>query len=465
MHSRTLLAALHMEGGHHPSRTLVVESIPQAVRFVHIKVELPPLMQQLRLNAVPRPTPQRSNTPKVLLYSHDTYGLGHLRRNLAIAAHLLRRSQPFSALLLTGSPVVSSWPMPKGLQVQALPPVVKTGAEKYKARDGAWSFTEIKTRRESVILDAVIRYRPDVFLVDHAPAGMKGELLNALAFIRAEMPATRTVLGLRDIIDSPQTVRSLWREQDVYQLLETAYDHILVYGSRHLFDSVTAYDFPAPIAAKTRFCGYITRRDSDEAAPGTAAVRVQPMPPARPVIVVTAGGGGDGFPLLRAYLDALDELPCNATQSIIVAGPLMAAEERRALELAASRRPDVSMIFYTTELTQMIRDADLVVAMAGYNTTAEILAARKPAILVPRGAPRMEQRLRATLLSNLGLAWAIQPDEDLVARLAALIRDALAGARPPRNGSDAVDLGGVHRVGSALDDLLATSGNAIGATL
>jgi len=387
------------------------------------------------------------------MYSHDTFGLGHLRRNLAIATHLLRRSQPFSALLLTGSPVVESWPMPAGLQVQALPPVVKTGAEEYASRDSSFSFAAVKERREAVILESVIRYRPDVFLIDHAPAGMKGELLEALAFIREEMPATRIVLGLRDILDSAETVRSQWREQNVYQLLETAYDHILVYGSRHLFDPVREYDIPGSIAAKIRYCGYIARNDSKVISTlgnfqGTSPVS------GLPVVLVTAGGGGDGYPLLSAYLRALDRIPHNVAQSIIVPGPLMAVEEQRALELAAAQRPDVRIILFTTELAELIRSSDLVVSMAGYNTTAEILVAKKPAILVPRGAPRMEQRLRATLLSNLGLAWAIQPEEDLVTRLADLVLGALAGAKPPCNDWNAVDLGGVHRVGSTLDDLL-----------
>ena len=396
--------------------------------------------------------PLPGRRPRVLLYSHDTFGLGHLRRNLAIAAHLLRRSQPFSASLLTGSPVAAAWPMPAGLEVEALPPVVKTGTEEYASRDRFFSFVTVKARREAVIQERVMRYRPDVFLVDHAPAGMKGELRKTLAFIREEMPATQTVLGLRDIIDSPEAVRSLWREQNIYQLLETAYDQILVYGCRHLFDSVRAYDFPAAVAAKTRYCGYIARNDSN--VPAVNRLRMAPPASGRPVILVTVGGGGDGYPLLSAYLRALDCIPHDVAQSIIVPGPLMAIEERRALELAAVQRPDVHMIFFSTGLVELIRSADLVVAMGGYNTIVEILVAKKPAILVPRGAPRMEQRMRAKLMSNLGLAWVIQPEENLITRLAELIQGALAGARPLCNCWNAVDLEGVHRVGNVLDDLL-----------
>ena len=409
-------------------------------------------MDENYLTTARRNMPPPSGSPRVLLYSHDTFGLGHLRRNLAIAAHLLQRSHPFSALLLTGSPVVASWPMPAGLEVQSLPPVVKTGAEEYASRDASFSFEAVKAERESVILDSLIRYCPDVFLVDHAPAGMKGELLKALAFIREEMPTTRTVLGLRDIIDSPEVVRDLWREQNIYQLLETSYDHILVYGSSHLFNAVEAYEFPPTLAAKTCYCGYIASNVGN--APTAEIIPVASQASGVPVILVTAGGGGDGYPLLSAYLRALDSIPHNAVQSIIVPGPLMALEDRRALELAAAQRPDVRMVFFTTELAELIRCSDLVVAMAGYNTTAEILVAQKPSILVPRGAPRKEQRLRATLLSNLGLAWVIQPEEDLVARLAELVQAALSGARPPCNDWNAVDLGGVHRVGNALDRLL-----------
>src|SRR5262249_60889770 len=165
-----------------------------------------------------------------------------------------------------------------------------------------------------------------------------------------------------------------------------------------------------------------------------------------PMTLVTVGRAGDGYPLLLAYLCALDSIFHYAPQSIIVTGPFMPIEKRRALELAAARRPGVRIISVTTELRELICRADLVVAMAGYNTTVEILVAKKRAILVPRAAPRMEQRLRATLLSNMGLASVVQPEEDMVVRLAELIQAALAGARQPRHDSNAMDLSAVHPV-------------------
>jgi predicted glycosyltransferase len=405
---------------------------------------------------------RRSARPKVLLYSHDTFGLGHLRRNLAIATHLLQRNQPFAVRLLTGSPVAGSWPMPAGLEVQALPPVVKTGAEEYAARDRSSSFAAVRMRRVALILQSVLDYRPDVLLVDHAPAGMKSELLGALAFIRAEMPHTRTVLGLRDIVDSPKIVRQLWRDEGIYALLDSLYDQILVYGNWELFDAVHEYGLPDAVAAKARYCGYVV-----EAAPETAAAasaRVARSRSARQMILVTAGGGGDGFPLLQAYLQALGATPHGAAESVLVTGPLMDPEQRRTLENLAAPRRDVRLIDHSTELTELIRGAALVVAMAGYNTTAEILAAKKPAILVPRPAPRAEQRLRATLIAALGLAWVVQPEEDLVVRLRALVQGALAGQRPEGLERRGFDLAGTRRIGDALDALLQSETASIEAT-
>ncbi|NDU92655.1 MAG: hypothetical protein G3I10_08630, partial [Ferrovum sp.] len=255
---------------------------------------------------------------KVVLYSHDTFGLGHLRRNLAIASRLLRCDGRFSVHLLTGSPVIRQWNLPRGLRIHALPPVVKTGAEQYAARDGNQLFGMVKGYREALILKVILRHRPDIFLVDHAPAGMNGELLSTLALIRRELPNTRTIIGLRDILDSPSVVQKLWHEQEIYALLEQAYDDIFVYGSRNLFDVAEGYGMTSSLATRIRYCGHVV---AAPAAHGGSTCSEQQVcwnpdrPQGRPVVLVTAGGGGDGFFLMDAYLQALEHLPVGSVHS------------------------------------------------------------------------------------------------------------------------------------------------------
>jgi predicted glycosyltransferase len=379
--------------------------------------------------------------PKVFLYSHDTYGLGHLRRNLAIAENLLARKPAFAVRLLTGSPVIASWTLPDGLDVTALEPVVKTGVETYAPRNSALPFTLVKAYREALILRAVIEERPDILLVDHAPAGMNAELLSTLAFIRREMPGTQLILGLRDILDSPETVREIWREQGIIPLLEHLYDRVLVYGSRALFDVVEEYGVPAHIAAKFSYCGYVSR-PTKRAAP---VATDQP-----PTVLVTAGGGEDGYFLMEAYLKALAMMPPGRARSRIVTGPLMSAVQRQALDALAAGDPGIEITASTTDLPTLLEHADLVVAMGGYNTCVEVVASGKPAILVPRAAPRAEQRMRATMFERLGLVWSLEPGPELDARLARLVESILArtAVQAPRR---ALDLDGASRVGDLFE--------------
>jgi predicted glycosyltransferase len=170
----------------------------------------------------------------------------------------------------------------------------------------------------------------------------------------------------------------------------------------------------------------------------------------RPVVLVTAGGGGDGFFLMDAYLQSLARLAAVGFYSVIVTGPLMAAHEKAALRALAAARPDVELVDHTTNLVPSLEAAHLVVAMAGYNTSAEIIAARKRAILVPRAAPRAEQRMRANLLDKLGVVRSVEPGPDLVQRLAALLPVAVAEPLPPDRAWASLDLNGAERVAEHL---------------
>lgn len=393
---------------------------------------------------------------KVFLYSHDTFGLGHLRRNLAITRRLLETPGQFGVHLLTGSPVIDRWALPPGLNVHALPPVVKIGAERYEPRDKKCCFGLTKGYREALIMKLVLRHQPDVFLVDHAPAGMNGELLGALALMRREMPRTRVMLGLRDILDCPSIVQETWREQDIHRLLDQAYDDILVYGSRAHFDVVENYGITGQVASRVRYCGHVVT------GPDTGAAAEAGDPPlglpcwneeraaGREVVLVTAGGGGDGYFLMRAYLDALPAAPDANRYSVIVTGPLMSDEESRSLQRLAHGRSDVELLDYTTDLVPSLRAADLVVAMAGYNTSAEIIAERKKAILVPRAAPRAEQRLRAGQLARMGVVRSVEAGPDLAAALAEMVPAVLAEPPPPPAAWAALDLKGADRVAEYL---------------
>lgn len=405
----------------------------------------------LRRRPAAIPTAQsRHSNPRLLIYGHDTYGLGHLRRNLTIATALTRAYPDLSILLLTGSPAMQHFPLPTNVDYVKLPAVVKVADEDYHARSLRMQPAEIAQMRAALVREAVSNFAPDVLLVDHAPIGMKGELLPALRELRQTRPQARTVLGLRDIIDEPERVRAAWAEQDIYQSLERFYDAILVYGVPDVMNMVEEYGFPPEVAAKTRYCGYLPRERSS-----AAPMREAFCAPGERLVVVAAGGGGDGYPLLRAYLAA--QATAAAPQRVacvMVTGPFMPATERSELAAMAAQHERVRLIEFTDDMLGLMQSADVVVCMGGYNTMCEVLSVGARAVVAPRAAPRREQLLRATAFEQLGLIYMIQPDALTPDTLARQVAEALDTTEEHAR-SSASALAGFVAAG-ALDGLNAT---------
>ncbi len=377
---------------------------------------------------------------RILLYSHDTYGLGHLRRNLAIAGHLLRTIDQLQVVLVSGSPVASRFSLPRGLQIVSLPPVVKVAPEAYNARDNEIGFGVVSRARAAIIADVARRFRPDVLLVDHAPLGMKGELLPTFETLRRDVPGARIVLGLRDVLDDPDDVRRAWDAEGILARIEQVYDRILVYGSPDILDAASAYGIVGSARERVSYCGYISRVDE------------RPLAFPRPVapsgaryVLGTAGGGEDGFEALLATVQAATALDLDA---LIVAGPLMHREGRERLVADAAKAGGrVQVVDFVPDMDEAMAGASAIVTMGGYNTLCEAVASGVPTVVIPRTWPRREQAIRARLFEERGLVRVVEPGDDLAGRLAPRLREALGDRRRLVPG---IDLHGARRVREAL---------------
>jgi len=385
--------------------------------------------------------------PRILLYSHDTYGLGHLRRSLAVADQLARTLLGAHQLLLTGSMVAGAFSLPPRLDMIKLPALSKRSNGQYKARALPTSLQETIAWREQMILQAAIAFKPDLLLVDKTPAGVHDELLPTLRHLKTWSPDTRLALGMRDIEDDPEATRAEWAERGVPHLQDEVYDRILYYGWQEVFDPISSYQMSERAAAKLVECGYVS---SPAATRSAQAVRRELDAHDKPLVVATAGGGGDGYKILRTYLEMQSGWPGEAPfHSLVVTGPLMPQGKRRLLRQAA-RTGGLTLVEFTPDLLSYVAAADLVVSMAGYNTVCEILSLGARSLLIPRMRPRSEQQLRAELLAERGLVRMLLPDDLSPDRLAAEVVAALATPRPAAT----LDMGGLARVSQAIADLL-----------
>jgi predicted glycosyltransferase len=383
--------------------------------------------------------PDRHGSTLALLYCHDTFGLGHLRRTLSLVEGLHDRRPDVSQLVATGSPLAHAFRLPERVDYLKLPSIAKVGAD-YTARSLSVSLEEVTALRSDILAAAAKWLRPQLVVVDNVPTGLRGELLPALRELRRS-GATRLVLGLRDIVDEPERVRRAWTRDGSYELLDEAYDRILVYGHLHVFDAAAEYGFSAAARAKTRYVGYVGRREP--------AVRRRTD---RALVLVTAGGGADGFPLLRTALESRARASLSDARWVVVTGPFLPPHQHDELAGLAGLLPDTDLIEFAPDLPALIASADVVVSMGGYNSVCEILAARRPAVIVPRVEPRLEQLLRARALERRGLVRVVHPENLTVTELALKVDELLANGAA--SGED-VDLSGLERAAAELDSLLA----------
>jgi predicted glycosyltransferase len=346
---------------------------------------------------------------RLLVYSHDAYGLGNIRRMLAICESLLKDIPGLSILLLSGSPMMQGFRLPKGLDYIKLPCLNRgeTGniATKYLQTDSE----QIIQLRSDLILSAAVHFKPDLFLVDKKPFGLQNEIKKTIKYLRSWCPKTKIVLLLRDILDAPAKTIAEWQKTGFHAAVEKYYDQLLVVGSPEVFDFVQEYQLPPAIAGKVKFCGYMGRPQGRQ---DRNAIRqeLQVLPEER-LVVVTPGGGEDGYPMIHNYLLGQALLSANHNiKSLIISGPEMSVAEREKLSELAEQCPHVQMVEFTDDLISYLAAADTIVSMGGHNTICEILSAQKPAVVIPRVRPSQEQLVRTEKMTQLGLFKAVHPD-------------------------------------------------------
>jgi predicted glycosyltransferase len=305
--------------------------------------------------------------------------------------------------------------------------------------------------RRDIILSAAQNFHPDALIVDHTPAGLKGEVVPTLRAFAEESPRrTRLVLGLRDILDEAPRVRESWSRDQVYGLLDRYYDLILVYGQRDVYDVVTEYRLSPRAAAKTRYVGYLRREPG--ARPPEDIRRELGLRTDR-LVVVTAGGGGDGYELMRTVLEGLRGMAqAPRFDCLLIGGPLMDPDEREIVVSIVRTLPNAQFLEFTRDMASYLAAADVVVSMGGYNAVCEALSAERPTIIVPRVQPRQEQLLRAQALQRRGVARMLHPDELSADRLVDEVTSLLDHPQGP---GALVDMNGLPGVAAEVDAILA----------
>jgi predicted glycosyltransferase len=344
----------------------------------------------------------RLDSARLLIYSHDTFGLGHLRRCRTIAHWLVEQYKGLSVLILSGSPIIGSFDFRARVDFVKIPGIIKLYNGEYTPLGRHLDLKETLSIRASIIRHTAEAFNPDLFLVDKEPLGLKGEVRDTLSMLKAN--GTSLVIGLRDVMDEPSVLRAEWDKRSVMPVLEKIYDEIWVYGLPQVHDPLSELDVPQAVRDKMIFTGYLPRT-----APSwpslSPAVEME-----EPYLLVTAGGGGDGGAMMDWVLSAYEIEPDLPWSAVLVLGPFMPSAEQEELQERTARLDNVQAITFDSHLELLMEKCAGMVAMGGYNTFCEILSFDKPAVIVPRTQPRREQLIRAERAQDLGLARRLSGD-------------------------------------------------------
>jgi len=340
---------------------------------------------------------------RVLIYSHDTFGLGHLRRCQTIAHALVQRFEHLSVLILSGSPIIGSFDFRSRVDFVRVPGVIKLRNGEYTPLNLHIDIERTLTMRASIIRHTADVFDPDIFIVDKEPLGLRGEVLDTLKLLKPR--GTRLVLGLRDVMDEPRLLAPEWERKNAVPALRDFYDEIWVYGLPQICDPLEGISLPQSVRRKMVYTGYLARE-----APRTSANLRLPELTRRPYLLVTTGGGGDGESLVDWVLRAYEHDRLLPYPALIVLGPFMSPDRQSEFIERAARLKRVETITFHNHLEALVGRAAGVVAMGGYNTFCEVLSLNKRALIIPRTVPRLEQFIRASRAADLGLVSMLADD-------------------------------------------------------
>ena len=361
---------------------------------------------------------------RILIYSHDSFGLGHLRRCRAIAHSLVDAHSSLSVLILSGSPIIGSFDFRSRVDFVRIPGVIKLRNGEYVSLNLHIDIEETLAMRSSIIRHTAEIFDPDMLIVDKEPLGLRGEARPTLDLLRAR--GVPLVLGLRDVMDEPSALESEWERKHAVPALSSYYNEIWIYGLPQICDPLQGLDLPASVRRRMVYTGYLRRN-----APAAVA-SPEPLNLADgEFLLATAGGGGDGDALIDWVLSAYEHDPGGLPPVLLVFGPFMLPELQAAFAARAGSLPKVRTLTFDVRLENLMARAAGVVAMGGYNTFCEILSFDKPALIVPRTVPRMEQFIRARRAAELGLVSVLPEDDNRdPKRMAAALLQLMQQPRP-----------------------------------
>ncbi|MBT3361412.1 MAG: glycosyl transferase [Rhodospirillales bacterium] len=352
---------------------------------------------------------------RILIYVQHLLGIGHLKRAAAIA-----RASAATGAHVT---VAIGGHMAPGMEfgdaeIYQLPCVSAADDgftvlldERGQPIDEDW-----RMRRREALLACFDATRPDVMVLELYPFGRRQfrfELLPLLERAATLANPPRIACSVRDILVSKARPE---RNREIVDIINKYFDAVLVHGDPELIPFAQTFPAAREIENKIRYTGYVVNGTHADFERTSEAGEV----------IVSAGGGSVGEPLLRAAIAARAMSSAAEIPWRVLSGPNLPNDVFEDMKNSAPA--GVTIERHRDDFPALLANCHLSISQAGYNTVMDILMAHARAIVVPfAGGKESEQTVRAKLLAERGCLKMIDPAELGPKILAAKIDEALAG--------------------------------------
>jgi predicted glycosyltransferase len=378
----------------------------------------------------------------VLIAVTHLLGSGHLVRAAQLARALAEGG--FAVTLASGGVPLRDMAGEPFACVQ-LPPVKVEGLDFRRLLDEVGAPIEAGrlARRRAMLAALATTLKPDVVVTEHFPFGRRQlaeEFLTLITAARAANPSALVLASARDVLVTPRPERIAEAEQR----LSSLFDGVLIHGDRDFLPLDVSWPVSPDLAERLHYTGYLAPPVPVPAGPdGEGAGEV----------LVSGGGSAAALPLFRLCLAAA-RLGEPSRRWRILVGKAVAEGDVAALRQSAS--PNVTVERARADFPALLSRAALSISQAGYNTVLDLVAAGRPAIVVPfdEGA-ETEQAIRAEAMEKAGLARSLRLSGPAPARPADLAAAVAAALTQGATRRPSIDLDGAGRVCGLVSALLA----------
>jgi predicted glycosyltransferase len=334
---------------------------------------------------------------RALFHVQHLLGIGHVMRVAQVAREAVALGLDVT-VLSGGGRLGLDW---GGAEVRELPSA--------RARDGSFKVlvdeadrpldAAFHERRRALVLETFERVHPDVVMMESYPFGrraFRGELDPLIAAARSRRPRAPVLVSIRDILVAKSNPA---RYAEIAERIRRDIDAVLVHGDPRLVGLDASFPAAPAIADKLRYTGYVTDPRSEKAVTNQSDI-------GRGEILVSAGGGAVGAPLLRAALQARPLTSVQDRTWRLIAGPNLPQADYD--DLARKLSTGVILERFRSDFQNLLRNCHVSLSQAGYNTILVVLQAGARAVVVPFATGgETEQALRARILAERGLVHVV----------------------------------------------------------